>query len=974
MNGDERKDYEKAKRRIADVKATQTKKLSLSWLRNLTALPTEISALKHLNEFDISGTKINDFCPLESLSDLAVLHLRETKTDDFTTLSGLTQLSVLNLYASQIADAAPLADLTQLASLYLGNTEIEDATPLGALTCLTTLDISHTRVADLTPLTALLHLTSLYLYDTQIFDGTTLATLKHLTRLELDNCTGLTELNFPDAMLARLTILTLNNCNLADVPRELCRKGDFANVAGEVHAHFRALREQGAAHLSECKLLFLGNGRAGKTSARKALRGEAFDKDENSTHAIQLHRWDVDGVRVNVWDFGGQDIYHQSHRLFLKTRAIFVVCWNPWEDREALLAADDEPRGLAYWIEQVCSQNMDAAILILRTHADEDVKELQARGLGRVPDWRVGVSDEYHYLPYLAIGSEARDPTAIKAVNDWIKDAIAAEQTANPAPRPAGWVAVREALATMEAKNTAAFEQRLPPPHAVLSAAEFDTLTKAHLPPETWERDFPFVRGFLHDIGALYYDERLSGRVIVDQRWAIEGIYAVLRPCPFRDWLRENGGTFTARELEPQWTRRGYSNAEQALLLEFMQACGQAAEIMRADETANEEAVYLSPSLLPLPAEVRNKVPSISTNPNKGNQIIEHERIGADAACAVIVEFAKVFGRRAIYWRWGCYVTVERTGVVMCVQWSGHKDGGYAGGFTIEVDGPAAEAVEARCTIQGVIAPYVPSDARSGWDSGMNQIFERMHARDAARFQGRHDSDIPVCDAKPLAEIADDRATIQGRYLSFSIAGENPNNPGIEGAPLALYGALSPIAKQRGWEVFYYKNSTDQPDVKGLLRHVGIADYVVVFLSKKYLASEYCMEELRRAYEAEPKGQFPPEATRLFGFPDWRPAGYKAWIALADGWRNALAVKQAEWGERHKGLLLRVEKLNEVLKNEPAYGWFTMCDNEGELALFQRALENYAATDAPLAFDSSNAEHQAWLEKWTPEIATRMGL
>ena len=30
-------------------------------------------------------------------------------------------------------------------------------------------------------------------------------------------------------------------------------------------------------------------------------------------------------VRLNLWDFGGQDIYHGSHALFLHGQAIFLL-------------------------------------------------------------------------------------------------------------------------------------------------------------------------------------------------------------------------------------------------------------------------------------------------------------------------------------------------------------------------------------------------------------------------------------------------------------------------------------------------------------------------------------------------------------------------------------------------------------------------------------------------------------------------
>jgi internalin A len=69
--------------------------------------------------------------------------------------------------------------------------------------------------------------------------------------------------------------------------------------------------------------LFLGNGGAGKTQLFRRLRDLPFDPNIPTTHGVQLGQTTVelDGcpepVRLNLWDFGGQDIYHGSHALFL---------------------------------------------------------------------------------------------------------------------------------------------------------------------------------------------------------------------------------------------------------------------------------------------------------------------------------------------------------------------------------------------------------------------------------------------------------------------------------------------------------------------------------------------------------------------------------------------------------------------------------------------------------------------------------
>ena len=101
-------------------------------------------------------------------------------------------------------------------------------------------------------------------------------------------------------------------------------------------AHFRDLGDDGQP-LPDVKVLVLGNGQIGKTQICRRLRGEPFDTSVPSTHGIMvtsapLAMTAIAGrpgqeARLHLWDFGGQDLYHGTHGLFLRTRSIFVIVW-----------------------------------------------------------------------------------------------------------------------------------------------------------------------------------------------------------------------------------------------------------------------------------------------------------------------------------------------------------------------------------------------------------------------------------------------------------------------------------------------------------------------------------------------------------------------------------------------------------------------------------------------------------------------
>ena len=59
---------------------------------------------------------------------------------------------------------------------------------------------------------------------------------------------------------------------------------------------------------------------------------------------------------MNWWDFGGQDIYHGTHALFLRSRAVFLILWTPElenrnEYEENCIPLRNQP--LIYWLDYV---------------------------------------------------------------------------------------------------------------------------------------------------------------------------------------------------------------------------------------------------------------------------------------------------------------------------------------------------------------------------------------------------------------------------------------------------------------------------------------------------------------------------------------------------------------------------------------------------------------------------------------------
>jgi GTPase SAR1 family protein len=80
---------------------------------------------------------------------------------------------------------------------------------------------------------------------------------------------------------------------------------------------------------------------------------------------------------LNVWDFGGQDIYHCTHRFFLSKRSLYV------------LVADNrkDDTDFNYWLNIIEQFAGDSPLLIVLNEKNDVQRNLNRSALrGRYPD------------------------------------------------------------------------------------------------------------------------------------------------------------------------------------------------------------------------------------------------------------------------------------------------------------------------------------------------------------------------------------------------------------------------------------------------------------------------------------------------------------------------------------------------------------------------------------------------------------
>jgi internalin A len=313
--------------------------------------------LTGLTSLDLWGCRqVTDAAVVEvarRLTGLASLNLRVCRqvTDAAVVevarhLTGLTSLNLRGCRQVTDAAVAEVAQrLTRLTSLGLGDCgQITDAAVAEVaehLTCLISLDLwACDQITDTAVAEVARRLTGLTSLDLRGCDRISRLpdTIGNLTRLEMLDLGGTSLTHLPKSMtsLTGLRILRLPGNPALGLPTELLDRA--TDPAAILDYYFRGARE-GKRRLNEAKLIVVGNEAVGKTSLVNFLikdqpcrPGEAKTPGVNILERISVEKWTLDAdpaesqsLRLNVWDFGGQEVMHRTHQFFLTERSLYLL-------------------------------------------------------------------------------------------------------------------------------------------------------------------------------------------------------------------------------------------------------------------------------------------------------------------------------------------------------------------------------------------------------------------------------------------------------------------------------------------------------------------------------------------------------------------------------------------------------------------------------------------------------------------------
>jgi len=511
-------------------------------------------------------------------------------------LASLTGLTSLNISSNGIGDegARALASLTGLTSLDIALNSIGDegARALASLTGLTWLDITANNIGDegARALASLSELTSLTIANSRIGDegARALASLTGLKWIDIRSNRigdeGAKALLDSADQNPSMQVLDLADNGVAFLPKEVLEDRDVKTLLSA----YRRYRTSARVPLNEAKLLVVGNEAVGKTSLiRFLVHGRPRDPDEKKTPGIRTEQietqgWSPTGTgpRLNVWDFGGQEILHQTHKFFLTERSIYVLVL---EDRR------EDDRSVVPWLRTIANHGADSPVVVVINKCDDGRANLRLDEIQLLREWPnvVGV---FH--------SSCNDDDHSRQTIGAIKSRLFALLNEHPKLRhvrdeiPLAWRRVKDAVAQLADKEK------------VLSREDFEYLCAAGEGKEavTDQDEQRALLRLLHDLGVVVahgFERRATvieqSVTLLDPNWLTGAIYKVLT----NGLVAKQGGEFWRAQLAEILDPAEYSGNCVEFILQMMEH-PDVGLCFRVPDTSLGDERFLVPEALPL--------------------------------------------------------------------------------------------------------------------------------------------------------------------------------------------------------------------------------------------------------------------------------------------------------------------------------------------------------------------------------------
>jgi internalin A len=376
--------------------------------------------------------------------------------------------------------------------------------------------------------------------------------LKNLTELDLsENLIAVLPPQF--AQLSKLMHLNLTN-NLFQIPPEIIEKTKEPQA---ILNYYFSIAEQKERTINEIKFLTVGQGSVGKTSIIKRILYGTFDQNQTKTEGICIDQWRADGIFINIWDFGGQEIMHATHQFFLTKRSLYLLVLDS--------RLTQEENRVEYWLKIIQSFGGESPVLIVGNKIDQHPLDIDRTGLQKKYPSIVGILET---------------SAATGAGIEELKHAITEQVNNLPHVRdllPETWFTVKTKLEGLGRES-----------NFITHDKYLELCAENEVSDETSQRT---LIGFLHDLGVVLHfqdDPRLEALGILNPQWVTNGVYKILNSHT----LFQNKGVLTVAMLDEILKLPEYPRGKRLFIVDMMKKFELCYDI-EPDKT------FLVPDLLP---------------------------------------------------------------------------------------------------------------------------------------------------------------------------------------------------------------------------------------------------------------------------------------------------------------------------------------------------------------------------------------
>jgi len=321
-----------------------------------------------------------------------------------------------------------------------------------------------------------------------------------------------------------------DNNPVIDPPLEIYNRGSEA-----ILNYIRA-KEKGTKKIFEAKLLIVGEPGAGKTSLMRKLINDKYELDptETSTLGIEIQPYlfksNSTSFRINIWDFGGQEIYHSTHQFFLTKRSLYILL----ADNRA------EDTDFNYWLQTVELLSENSPIIITLNEKQNRRKDINIAGM----------KERFGNLTREFAFNLASDNFKLKKLKEYIEFEVRGLSHMGD-ELPKSWVEIREKL-EKKSKNK-----------PYISDVEYFEICKKIGGYDV--KQAQLLSEYFHDIGIfLHFQENpvLKRWIILKPDWGTQAVYKILDD----ENVIERNGFFTKKDIERLWNNELYKPMHDELI------------------------------------------------------------------------------------------------------------------------------------------------------------------------------------------------------------------------------------------------------------------------------------------------------------------------------------------------------------------------------------------------------------------------